>query len=185
MLPPMLAVTLAIAVYLLVAIAALASARPEYSHLRDTISQLGERGAVRAKLMGRGVFVPVGLGLWGIALWMRASNGHAALLAFCIGTGYLVGGAFPCDRGLPPHGSWRQQIHEASGFIEYAGGAYSIYRLASAQGSLAWLFYGAMCFVPFAAAAAFIRPLRPVRGLIQRVAECLLFGTLALAIRAT
>jgi hypothetical protein len=59
---------------------------------------------------------------------------HVALLAFCVGAGYAVGGAFPCDPGLPRHGSWRQNIHDMGGLLEYVGGAYAIYRLLPLTG---------------------------------------------------
>jgi hypothetical protein len=146
--------------------------------VRDTISQLGERGAVRAKFAGRGVFIPVGVGLWGIAYRLVGSNGHGALLAFCIGVGYVVAGAFPCDPGLPVRGSWRQNVHDAGGVVEYAGGAYALLRLAPADGLLHWLFYATAAFLPVAAASAFIPGLKRVRGLIQRCAEILLFAAL-------
>src|SRR5262245_17646556 len=50
-----------------------ASRRPGYSHISNTISELGETGAAQAHLVAFGFFLPVGLIVW-LALWL--AHGH-------------------------------------------------------------------------------------------------------------
>jgi hypothetical protein len=68
----------------------------------------------------------VGLLVW-LALWLvhrGASDRYASLalvaLSF-LGTGYAMAAFFPCDSGAPFFGSWRTQIHNVLGFIDYEG----------------------------------------------------------------
>lgn len=178
----MLFFAVGLCVYLFGGVVLLAGLRPGYSHRRDTISELSERGAPRAKLTGLCVFLPVGLGLWWLAYLVWPQERDVGLLAASLGAGYVVGGVFPPDYGLPRHGSWRQKLHNAGGLIEYLGSAYALYRLAPAHLTLDAVFYAAALFAPLTAATAFFRPFRPVRGLVQRIAECLLFGLMTLSV---
>src|ERR1043165_5707736 len=43
--------------------------RPDYSHISNTITELGETGAAQAHLVAFGFFLPVGLLVW-CALWL-------------------------------------------------------------------------------------------------------------------
>lgn len=178
----MVILAVGLCVYLFVGVTLLAALRPGYSHVSDTISELGERGAPRAKLTGLCVFLPVGLGLWQLGYLIGQRSGDLALLSFSLGVGYVIGGLFPPDYGLPRNGSWRQKLHNAGGLVEYLGGAYALYRLAPEHATLGPLFYATALFVPLTAATAFFKPFRPVRGLVQRIAEALLFGLLALSV---
>src|SRR5262245_46000637 len=99
-----------------------ASARPGYSHISNTISELGETGAPQAHLVAFGFFLPVGLIVW-LALWLthHHTSGRDAspvLLALSgLGTGYVLGALFPCDPGGPLFGTWRTLVHNTAGLI--------------------------------------------------------------------
>jgi hypothetical protein len=103
-----------------------ASLRPGYSHISNTISELGETGASRAHQVAFVFFLPVGLLVW-LALWLvhrEAPNRQASLILAamsCLGTGYAMSAFFPCDPGAPLFGSWRTQAHNVVGFIDYEG----------------------------------------------------------------
>jgi hypothetical membrane protein len=163
-----------------------ASLRPTYSHLSNTISELGETGAPRARLVGFGFFLPVGV-LVSLALWLtyrHAPNQDTSrvLVALAgLGAGYAVSAFFPCDPGGPLFGSWRTMVHNTAGVIDYGGTAlgfllfcqYSarqnartqavIFGIASALGFLSLFLLG-------------FPPAFPIRGVVQRVAELIQFA---------
>jgi hypothetical membrane protein len=165
-----------------------ASLRPGYSHISNTISELGETGALRARLVGFGFFLPVGLLVW-LALWLthrhRPSEDRSlVLLAMSgLGTGYVVSAFFPCDPGGPLFGSWRTLVHNTAGLIDYAGTALGFllfcrycarhemrlqavtFGIAAVLGLLGFL---AMVLLGFP-------PAFPVRGAVQRVTEVIQF----------
>ena len=150
-----------------------------YSHMRHTISELGEIGAPHRQLVAVGVFAPVGAILLLIAYLSRSTAPESALLALCISIGYLVAAAFPCDPGSPLSGTDRQAAHNLGGAVEYIGGAFALFRIAERFGQP----FQTLGFVVLCVAIAISLPfLSPVRGLIQRVGEFCLFGGLALAL---
>ncbi len=170
---PALAATLG-AGYLLLGIVVLAARRPGYSHLAHTISELGERGAPQARAAAWGLFVPVGALCLAVAGLAPAAS--AGGVAICLAIGYLGAALFPCDPGAPLVGSWRQQAHSFAGAVEYVGGAAF---LSLSQTSLLG--------VPSALAGATVLAcglglswpgLWRWRGLVQRIAEFVLFGGL-------
>jgi len=162
-----------------------ASVRSEYRHTGNTISELGERGAARARLVSFGLFLPVGLLVW-LALWLAHRGGpertnSVLLLAMsCLGTGYVVSAFFPCDPGAPLFGSWRTQVHNAAGFLDYGGTGIGFLLAARA-------FARRKAFLPTAASGAAgvlvllclallcLESMRPLRGAVQRVAELIQF----------
>jgi len=103
-----------------------ASLQPAYSQVSNTISELGEAGAPNAHRVAFGFFLPVGLLVW-LALWLvrRGASDRYASLALvalsCLGAGYALAAFFPCDSGAPFFGSWRTQVHNVVGFIDYEG----------------------------------------------------------------
>jgi hypothetical protein len=165
--------------YLTVAVVGFAWARPDYSHVRDTISQLGESGARFGRLTSYGVFVPVGLTLAVLAYLAVPIDRDIALLAAALTAGYLGAGLFRCDPGAPSRGSSRQRIHNAFGRVQYLGGAYALYRLAVQAGPLT---PAPALVVVLVSAVTLVPGHWRVRGLIQRVAELTLFISLALAL---
>jgi hypothetical protein len=166
--------------YLTVAVVGVSAARPDYSHLRDTISQLGESGARLGALTSYGVFLPVGAALLVLAYRALSIDTDVALLAACLATGYLGAALFRCDPGAPSRGTWRQQVHNACGRLEYLGGAYALYRLAVQAGPLT---VAPAAVVVLVSAVTLVPGQWRVRGLAQRIAELTLFISLTLALR--
>jgi hypothetical protein len=175
----MLFLVLGALLYLAVSVVLLAAARPDYSHVRDTISQLGESGAPRARRMSYGVFLPVGLALAFVSYALLSRSFDVALLAAGMAVGYLGAWLFPCDAGSPPWGTWRQVVHNCCGGVQYVVGGFALYRIRAQNGPLSW----APAAVIF---CALVTPFALRRfgmlGLSQRVAELTLFISLALAI---
>jgi hypothetical protein len=171
-LPPLL--VLAAALLLTGGVIHFGRRKPGYRHLQHTLSELGETGAPDQGPVAWGCFLPVGLLL--LAAGLRAP-GPAAPLAFCLATGYLGAAAFPCDPGSPASGTWRQGLHNLAGAVEYVGGGVVLLRLG--QGGWPWGTWAGGAVLGAAAALTLLLPTGG-RGLIQRGAELLLFGTLAL-----
>jgi hypothetical membrane protein len=169
------------AVYLMLASIVLGAARADFSHRRQTLSELGETGAPRARLVAWGVFLPVGLVLSWVALASFAREPLVAALALSIAAGYLGAAFFPCDPGAPLRGSRRQQLHNLAGALEYLGGALALVCLARAQRSPLQLIAAFLVMVAMVGLALPI--FARVRGALQRVAEAALFTALALALR--
>src|SRR5215472_2366696 len=74
-----------------------ASLRPGYSHISNTISELGETGGPRARLVAYGFFLPVGL-LVCLALWLLQrerpdKEASPILLALSQAAVFVVAGA--------------------------------------------------------------------------------------------
>jgi hypothetical protein len=74
--------------------------RPGYHWVRQTISELGERGAKDGPVVSLGVFLPVGVVLAVVWSVQRASTPAAAALAAAIAVGYLAPRCFPATPGL-------------------------------------------------------------------------------------
>jgi hypothetical protein len=158
---------------------AVGTRRPGYSQIRHIISELGEFGAPQQRLVAFGVFLSVGAVLALVAYLLRPFGQANATLALCISVGYLVAAVFPCDPGSPLWGTARQALHNLGGAIEYAGGAFALWRIGE---SLGQPFRAAGLIVGGTAIALSIQAFAPVRGLIQRFAECCLSGGLALSV---
>jgi hypothetical membrane protein len=163
-----------------------ASLRPTYSHLSNTISELGETGAPQAHLVAFGFFLPVGLMVW-LALWLthRYTPGRdtpQVLVALSgLGMGYTLSAFFPCDPGAPLFGSWRTLVHNTAGLIDYGGTVlgfllFSRYCARQKARSLAVVFGIAAALEFLASVALVLPPAFPVRGAVQRVAELVQFA---------
>ena len=171
---PAFVLTLLATGFFLVSLLFLATRKPGYSHLRHTISELGEVGAPDQRLVAFGMFLPIGVLLLVAAFLMRSNEPHS-LLALCIGVGYVVATFFPCDPGSPVTGTTRQSVHNLGGAVEYIGGAFALWKLGESLG----LPFQVAAFVVFSAALFLSIPeAGPIRGLIQRLAEACLFGGL-------
>jgi hypothetical membrane protein len=165
-----------------------ASRRPGYSHVSNTISELGETGAPQARLVNFGFFLPAGLLVW-LALWVvhrktptRPVSYILAALS-CLGTGYVLCEFFPCDPGAPLFGSWRTEVHDFLGFLDYAGtgaGFLLVSRHLARRGRpiLAAAFSAAgvvVLFCPIGLVLFSVEGTFHVRGAVQRAAEALQF----------
>ena len=116
-------IAIAVTAYLIAGILYFGQKKIGYNHLKHTISELGESGTAREKQVGFGLFLPAGMGL----LFIAVTNQHHEIirgLSACLAVGYIVAAFFPCDPGSPVSGTWKQQLHNFGGFIEYAGGIY-------------------------------------------------------------
>src|SRR5579859_1128920 len=162
------------------------SVRNGYSHIANTISELGETGDSHSRLVAFGFFLPVGLLVW-LAFWLlrHATSGRDVSLVsfpiFCLGTGYVVSAFFPCDPRAPLWGSWRTLVHNVAGLVDYRGTSLGFLvvcrclaiRKMTAQAAA----FGAggvlvlVCLAVLCLPSAF-----PVRGAIQRLAELVQFA---------
>jgi len=94
------------------------SYHPEYSHYRQFVSELGERGSSTENLMWSGAFVLPGLMIVGFGLLLLDMFRHskvaigAAVLLVLSGIGQIGAGVFPCDPGgMPVDPSFSQMVH--------------------------------------------------------------------------
>lgn len=154
--------------------------KPGYSHIRHTISELGETGSPVGRSVALYGFLPTGLSLW-LFLWAAAEAApHVSREIFyllsLVGTGYVGSAFFPSDRNAPMFGSWSNTFHNLVGSLEYigAGGAFvSLERddfwapLSSVAKYAGFLIFVCFCGLGFA---------HPLRGLVQRIAETTIFG---------
>jgi hypothetical membrane protein len=99
-----------------------AALRPDYSHLANTISELGANGSSYAALMNYAGFVPAGLMLaaFGVALAELLPRDRltigASIMVTLFGSGLATAGVISCDPGCPPTGgSLQQTVHDAIG----------------------------------------------------------------------
>lgn len=169
------------ALYLLVAIVGFGMRRSDYSHMANTISELGEFGGDDSLLVSWGVFFIVGAMSAALSAALIRSREHAAaMLAGCIAIGYLVAAFFPCDPGAPSMGSGRNTIHMWGGAVEYFGGAAALFWMAWCSRSGRAPFLAAAALVLFASIALSLPAFHDVRGLVQRCAETWLFGAVIL-----
>ncbi|NQD38591.1 DUF998 domain-containing protein [Permianibacter sp. IMCC34836] len=174
-----IAVTMLAACYLFASLLVLAPRKAGYSHIKHSISEIGEMGAPSQRFVAFGLFLPIGLALLPVAYLVQPAAAAVAMLALCIAVGYIGAAAFPCDPGSPMSGTTRQALHNLAGAVEYAGGGFALMRIAEQLGQP---FKSAGFVVLGTAVALAVIPTDSFRGLIQRVAECCLFGGLALAI---
>jgi hypothetical membrane protein len=162
-----------------------ASLRPGYSHVSNTISELGETGAPQEHLVAFGFFLPVGLivswALWLVHRHRPGEDTSLVLLALSgLGTGYVLAAFFPCDPGGPLFGSWRTLVHNAAGLIDYGGTAFGFllfcrYCARHKMKSLAVAFGMAAALGLFAVVLLGLPQAFPLRGAVQRANELIQF----------
>jgi hypothetical protein len=150
-----------------------AQKRPAYSHLKHTISELGENGSDFEKSVGFRLFLPVGLAFLLLAGLTFSNNWPAAVLAGAMGFSYFLSALFPCDPGTPMSGSWKNSVHNLVGGLAYATILYQLKALIDQQ--VGW--YAELAFV---ALAVFLFNFiigwpRQLVGLTQRLAETSVF----------
>jgi len=149
---------------------------PSHSHIKDTISELGEDEAPNAQFVNLGFFLPIGVLLFAIA--SLSDELLIKGLGSCLGTGYTVAAFFPCDKGAPLNGSWKQQLHNLGGFAQYVG---SIYFIHASSFSLMGIDNEFMLMILIFSTFIVSIPGIPIRGLVQRIMEVILFGSLVVA----
>lgn len=164
--------------------------KPGYSHLAQYISELGASGSAHARLIGLAGFVPVGL----IAAWLLVATARFApvegasrfgyWLLLCEPLAWIGSALAPCDLGCPAGGSASQQLHTLLGVFTYGGTALGLLLLATAPRlrtgfRLLWFVLAAAWLLLFVLMAA--PGLAPWRGLLQRLAEWLVYAALCAA----
>jgi peptidoglycan/LPS O-acetylase OafA/YrhL len=157
--------------YLIVSIIYFGRKFPMYSHVRDTISELGEKGSLLERTVAYKVFLLVGfiLILSAGALYFQDLRTNTQLnlcgLLACVGVGYVIAAFFPCDPGSPLTGSTRQSIHNFGGVIGYIGGAYFLIKTSlPIFPILGYLIISCSVAMSFSSLSSW-------RGFIQRVAR--------------
>jgi uncharacterized protein DUF998 len=157
--------------------------KPGYSHLRHTISELGEIGSPVGESVSYLGFISIGVSLWLfliVAAKLLPSEADVFFLLSLIGAGYVGGGIFRCDPDAPFTGSWRTTLHNVFGALEYLGAAAAFLELKRSE------FWSPLSDVmSFAGGLVLfcLPPLsfpHPLRGLIQRIAETTIFGGVVL-----
>ena len=160
-----------------------------YSHLRDTIGELGASGVRDARAVAWFWFAPSGVIFAVAALALGQALGTddairaASILAF-VGVGWIGAAIFPCDPGAPSLGSARNHLHNLTGGGAYLAGAAGLIEMARAlDDSHPLLAAAARVSGPVVLLGLFLISLAelPMRGLIQRVMEAVLHGWLLLA----
>lgn len=162
--------------------------RPGYSHLRNTISELGETGAPDARRVAWLAFAPLGLAVWVFAALLSArlpSDAKTGLVLLCLlGVSYVGAAVFPCDAGAPFWGTWRNQLHNLVAAVGYFGAGAGLIELGRAFEDLASL--SGLAAVTGALGKGVLLGIfalsfdSPVRGLVQRVIEAAVFGWMVL-----
>jgi Protein of unknown function (DUF998) len=149
--------------------------KPGYSHIRHTISELGEAGSPVGRSVALFGFLPTGLSLWLFLFLAAEAAPHVSreiyYMLSLVGAGYVGGALFRSDPNAPMFGSWRNTFHNLFGSLEYIGAAgafFSLERddfwepLSSFAKYAGFVVFACLCGLGFA---------HPFRGLVQRVAE--------------
>ena len=166
---------------------------PQHSHVNDFISELGAVGTPWGGAVSLGGFLPTGLSallFLIVAAPLVAPRGGAKtgyLLLSSVGLAY-VGAAFaPCDVGCPAFPtSVRQLLHNLFGILEYVGGGIGLLVFSSTYfrrrpDPIAQPILLAAGLVVLGVFQGIATPaLGQWHGLIQRVGEAALFGSLVL-----
>lgn len=104
------------------------SVRPEFSHLTQYISELGERGSSTELIMRYAAFVPTGLMHMAFAAFLYAAfrgerlTALAAILVAVNGVARIGAGLFPCEPGCAgPKLLLSQQLHTLSAGAGFFG----------------------------------------------------------------
>jgi hypothetical protein len=155
------------------------SRKPGYSHIRDTISELGETGSPVGRRVSYVGFKAIGVLVWLFLIVAADVVPNESAEAFwalsLIGAGYVGGAIFRCDPGAPPFGSWQNGLHNLFGFGEYAGaaGGFAMLKESDYWSPLSSVMEYAGGLV--AVCLLGISFPNPFRGLIQRIAETTIF----------
>ena len=163
--------------------------KPGYSHSANFISELNATGTPWAQELGLFGFIPLGL-LLSSFLWVASPVSRAAgasrvglLLLWSQPLAFIGAAAAPCDAGCPADGSSLQQVHNLLGLVTYFAAAVGFFLLSSHSHLVA----GGRWFLRTAAIvwlSLFILMLTPefspVRGLLQRIAEAILWSCVLL-----
>lgn len=164
------------------------SQRPEYSHLTQYISELGERGSSTEFIMRYTAFVPTGFMHMGFAAFLFvAFKGSppikfAAMLVAINGIARIVAGLFPCEVGCAlPRLLLSQKLHSLSagvGFFALIGASILwgilFLRYQGLRGLSAYSIGSGCLGLVFLALMSWSAELRVATGLYERLSSGLL-----------
>ena len=178
-----------LAVFYVVVVYGGASLKTDYSHISQYISELNAAGSAWDWQTGYFGFLP--LGLLGFMLlllvWPSTKLAGACALGYWLLIGepiaYVGSVFFPCDLGCPTEGSFSQNVHNVVStvtlLITTAGLVLlSFNRRLSPIKRIGWVVLAATFMGLYA--LALVPDLEPVRGVLQRLAEGILYGSLCL-----
>ena len=162
----------------------------DYNHVAQYVSELNATGTTWAWQIGTLGFVPFGLLAFAL-LWVAAPiapvTGISRAGYWLLGAESVawIGSALaPCDPGCPVEGSLSQNIHNLLGGTTYLVTALGLVLLSrspliSPGARRGWLTLAAAWLILFA--LMLLPELVSWRGLLQRLAEALLYGCLCAA----
>jgi len=174
----MIYVAIFVSLFLIFSLWYFGSARPEYSHIQHTISELAESQSITEKIVSYAVFLPVGIAMVFISIFSY-SNEPALLFSISLAIGYCAAAIFPIDQGAPLFGTWKNVIHNLSAGVSYVlalGGFEYLAREFGFPYSLGKFLI--MAFI----ASMYIPIMRKFRGLFQRVSEVGIFSALIICL---
>ncbi len=161
-------------VYLIGGVVFFALKREDYSHVRDSISELAEIGSSYEKTVSYGVFLPFGLVAILVAIQLSSLHPVIGLLLGAMGVSYALSAFFPCDPNTPAIGTWKNVVHNVIGGGCYAAALYSVHELGdSSLAPLATVSLVLLCAMLVTFVAGWPRQ---ILGFIQRLAETSLFA---------
>lgn len=161
------------------------SRRPEYSHLTQYISELGERGSSTEFLMRYLGFVPTGVmhvafaaSFYAIFRGSRLASIVAALVALN-GLGRIVAGLFPCEAGCAgPRVLLSQKLHSLAagvGFLALIGASIlwglQLRRQKNLRGLSLYSIGTGVCGLVFLLLMSWSAELRAGTGLYERLSS--------------
>ena len=161
--------------------------KPGYSHISQYISELNATGTAYAQLIGWLGFVPFAIfSAILIVIYSRIAPVKGASrvgywLLMLQPVAYLVATVSPCDAGCPAEGSPSQMLHNTASLLTYVLTGFGLFLLAltpkiSLKVRALWFALGLVWLFLFALMAD--TSLAEWRGLFQRLAEWIVFGTL-------
>ena len=167
-----------------------AALKSNYSALSQYISELGATGSPHAHLISFGGFIPVGV-LAALLLFTMAGRAPVSgvsrvgyWLLLCEPLAWIGSALAPCDLGCPLEGSLSQAMHTLLGVFTYLGTTLGLLLLATTpqikrRTRLLWIVLAIIWLLLFVLMGT--PPLHDWRGLLQRLAEWLVYGTLCIA----
>jgi len=161
--------------------------KPEYSHIGQFISELNATGTPYAQLIGWLGFIPFGLllGLLIISLADVAPVKGASRIGYWLlmlqPVAYIGSALAPCDIGCPVEGSLSQTIHNMLGLFTYSLTAVALALLSRAPRISVymrglWVLLALVWLLLFTLMVD--SSLEQWRGILQRLAEWIVFGVL-------
>ena len=159
---------------------------PNYSHLRQYLSELGQTGAPMGRWVSIAGFLPIGVLILTFLLALKTflpSSRRATwgiIAAMGVGIGYIAAGLAPCDPGCPTWGTLSQNVHTVTGYYHYGGAILglglflSVFRTQRVWRNLVPITTLGIVLAVVGAAGMIILP--GWKGAFQRVAELGFFG---------